>query len=159
MGLVRRLVSLFFESLVRPRAVAHAALFGFPSLKVELDVSEGGALGDQSAYVQSINGWTVEAILEEITAASDTADRWAAVGITKKSPVVIESMYDNTASKMVAITKANIGETRTLQLTFDGATAADVIAVETIIQKIERLPARNQFTRYRVTLQPTGAIS
>ena len=134
-------------------------LYGFPDLKIELDVSSGGALGDISAYVTSINGWTKEALLEELTGAGDDDDRWGAIGFTSKSEVVLEGPYDDTASKFVAITKAGLGETRTLQLTFDGATATDVETVETIIQKVERLPAVRALTKYRVTLRPTGAVS
>lgn len=135
------------------------AQFGFPDLKIELDVSEGGALGDISAYVTSINGWSREALLEEITAAGDNDDRWGKVGLLQKSDVVLTGPYDNTASKLVAITKGAEGEQRTLQLTFDGATAADVESVETFINKVERNPSKGALHAYVVTLKPTGAIS
>lgn len=134
-------------------------VFGWPNLKIELDVSEGGALGDMSAYVTELGGWSKEAIVEEITGAGASVDSWAAVGITKKAEIVLTGPYDDIATKLVAVTKAGLGETRTLQLTFDVGTAADVEIVETIITKIERNATRDALHQYSVTLRPTGAIT
>jgi hypothetical protein len=137
------------------------ARFGFPDLKIELDIAVGGALGDISAYVTEINGYSVEAVLEEVTAAGDDDDAWAKVGMTRKGEIVLTGPYDDTASKLVAITKAtgDLGGQRTLKLTFDGATLADVKNVECLIQKVERNPKRDALHSYSVTLRPTGAIT
>ena len=137
------------------------ALFGYPDLKIELDKTEGGALEDISIYVTEISGWSKEAIVQEITGAGDTVDRWAKVGIVKKGEIVLTGPYDDTADKLVNMTKdaSDLGETRTLALTFDGATAADVETVECIIQKVDRNPSRDALHQYSVTLRPTGAIS
>lgn len=137
------------------------AVFGFPKLKIELDVSSGGSLGDMSAYVTEISGWSKEAVLEEITSAADANDRWAAVGITRKSEITLTGPYDDTSAKLVHSTKdaSDLGETRTLQLTFDVGTAADVETVEAIIMKVERNPSRDALHAYSVTLRPTGAVS
>lgn len=133
--------------------------FGFADLTIELDTTEGGALGDISAYVTTINGWTRDRILQEITAAGDANDRWADVGVLMKEEVVLTGPYDDTAGGLVAITKGAEGETRTLQLTFDGATAADVETVECIIKRCRRTPSRGALHGYEVTLRPTGAIT
>ena len=137
------------------------AVHGFPDLKIEVDTTSGGSLGDISAYVTEINGWTKEAILQEITAAGDADDKWSKVGITRKSEVVLTGPYDTTTDKLVDITKvaSDLGETRTLKLTFDGGTAADVQTVECIIMKVERNPQRDQLHSYSVTLKPTGAVT
>lgn len=136
------------------------AVFGFPKLKIELDASVGGALTDISADIRTINGWTVESLLEELTAAGDNTDRWGVIGFTQKSDVVIEGPYDNTASHYVAIVKAaGVGSTLSLRLTFDVGVAADVVNVETIISKLERVPANKALTNLKTTLKPTGAIT
>ena len=137
------------------------ATFGFPDLKIEVDTTEGGSLGDWSSYVTEISGWSKEAILEELTGAGDSDDRWGKVGIIRKGEVVLTGPYDNTTDKLVHATKdaSDLGETRTLQLTFDGATAADVETVECIIMKVERNPSRDALHAYSVTLRPTGAVS
>ena len=137
------------------------AVFGFPDLKIEMDTTSGGSLGDISGYVTEISGWSKEAIVQERTAAGDSDDKWDKVGITRKSEIVLTGPYDNTTDKLVDITKvaSDLGETRTLQLTFDGATAADVETVECIIMKVERNAQRDQLHNYSVTLRPTGAVS
>lgn len=134
------------------------ALFGFPKLKIELD-NVGSAAQDISAYVTTINGYTVEQILEELSAAGDATDRWAAVGFEQKSEIVLAGPYDDTANKLVAITKDVEGSTRTFKLTFDVGTDADTRQVEAIIRTTSRNPARAAFTQYEVTLRPTGAVT
>ena len=137
------------------------ALFGFPDLKIQMDISTGGALGDMSAYVTEISGYSKEAILQEITAAGDSDDKWAWTNLIKKGEIVLTGPYDNTADKLVVSTRdaADLGAQRTLELTFDGATVADVETVEVLISKVERNPARDALHNYSVTLRPTGAIT
>ena len=137
------------------------ARFGFPDLKIELDVSSGGSLGDLSLYVTEISDRTIEAILEEITSAGDSVDRWAAVGITKKGEITLTGPYDNTTDKLVLITNqaGDVGETRTLQLTYDLGVAGDVLVVETIIKSTSHNASRDALHAYSVVLQPTGAIT
>lgn len=132
---------------------------GWPQLKLELDVSVGGALGDMSAYVTEVGGWTKEALVEELTAAGDVTDRWAAVGFTMKAPITWQGPYDNTASKFVAVCLANLGGQLTMQQTFDLGVATDVETCEVIVQKIERVPKRKGLIDVKVTFQPTGAVT
>ena len=137
------------------------ARFGFPDLKIEMDVSSGGSLGDLTLFVTEISERSIEAILEEITSAGDTVDRWAAVGITKKGEITLTGPYDNTADKLVLITNqaGDVGETRTLQLTYDVGVAADVLIVECIIKSTSHNASRDALHAYSVVLQPTGAIT
>ena len=133
-------------------------LEGFPDLKIELDASVGGALTDISAYVTEINGYTVEQILEELSAAGDATDRWAAVGFEQKSEIVLSGPYDDQANSLVAITLDGEGGLRTLKLTFDAA-ASDTRQVECLIRSTERAPSRGAFHKYTLTLRPTGAVT
>ena len=134
------------------------ALFGYPDLIIELDDS-GSTARNISDTVTAISGHSIDSVLEEITGASGTVDAWAAVGVTKKGEITLSGPYDNTANKLVALTKGAAGSTRTLKLTFDGATAADVLIVECIIKSIKRNPSRDALTQYEVVFQPTGAIT
>lgn len=137
------------------------AEFGFPDLKIELDDAAGGSLKDISDFVTEISGWSKESIVEEITAAGDAVDRWAAVGIVKKGEIVLTGPYVDTVDGLVDITKvgSDLGQLRTLAMTFDGATAADVETVEVIIQKVDRNPSRDSLHNFSVTLRPTGAVT
>ena len=133
--------------------------FAYPDLKIELDKA-GDTLQDISAYVTEINGWTKERIIEEITGAGDAVDRHADIGFLQKSEVVLTGPYDDTVDKLLDIVKAwNDGTERTLQLTFDEGTDADVETVECLLKSVARNPTRGGFTQVVVTLQPTGAIS
>lgn len=134
------------------------ALFSWANFKIEFDDS-GGTLRDISAYVTSFNGWTRDRVLEEITAAGDSNDRWADVGILIKEEVVMSGPYDDQSNSLVEISIGAEGSTRTLQLTFDVGTASDVQSVETIIKRARYAPSRNALTNYELALRPTGAIT
>lgn len=135
------------------------AKFAYPDLKIELD-NATPALQDISAYVTAINGWTKERIVEEITGAGDANDRHADIGFLQKNEVELTGPYDNTADGLLDIVKNwTDGSERTLQLTFDGATAADVETVECLLVRVQRNPTRGGFTQVVVTLRPTGAIT
>ena len=135
------------------------ANFAFPDLKVELDDGVP-TLRDISQFVTAINGYSKERIVEEVTGAGDSTDRWKGIGFEAKAEIELSGPYDDTANGMLAITKGwNDDSERTLKLTFDGATALDVEIVECLLKRAQRNPARGQFHQYIVTLQPTGAIT
>lgn len=134
------------------------AKFGFPLLKIELDKAVGGALEDISNFVTAINGYSIEAICEEITGAGQADDAWGYIGFIQKALVELTGPYDNTADKLVMSTMDKEGEIRTLKLTFDTGVNADTREVETIINKTDRNPARGTFHEYKLTLRPTGAV-
>ena len=130
----------------------------FSNLKIELD-NNADALKDISAFVTEINGYTVEQILEEISSAGDSTDRWGVVGFEQKSEITLSGPYDDAADSLVAITlDGEGGSTRTLKLTFDGG-ASDTRQVECFIKSTERAPSRGAFTKYTIVLRPTGAVT
>ena len=133
-------------------------LEAFPDLKIEIDDAVAGSLVDISAYVTEIGSYTVEKIVEEITAAGDDSDRWASTGIEQKSEITLKGPYDDQANSLVLLTKNKEGEVRTLKLTFDNS-AADTRQVECIIRTTDRAPTRGAFHGYTVTLRPTGAVT
>lgn len=131
----------------------------FKDLKIELDTS-GAVLTDISQYVTGINGWSKERLLEEVTGAGETTDRWKPLGFLQKGEIELTGPYDDAAGGLVALTKDWSDDAeRTLQLTFDGATAADVESMEVLLQQVQRNPARGQLHEYVVTLRPTGAVT
>jgi hypothetical protein len=133
--------------------------YAYKDLKIELDGADA-LLKNISAYVTSINGWSKERILEEITAAGDVTDRHAPIGFLQKSDVVLTGPYDNAANSLTALANAwNDDTARTLQLTFDGAAATDVETVECYLAKFERNPSRGALHECVVTLKPTGAVA
>jgi hypothetical protein len=134
------------------------ALKGFANLKIQLD-DETPALKDISAYVTTINGWTKEQLLEELTSAGDADERWGCVGIGKVEPVVLTGPYDNAADSLWDVTHTTWTQIRTLTITFDMAGAADVQSIETYIRSVDIKPERGKLHAVVVTLQPTGAVT
>jgi len=128
----------------------------FKDLTISLD--KATVAKDISAYVTAINGWSVERILEEITAAGDSDDKWAAVGILKKSEVVLSGPYDTTTDGLFDIaSKWTDDSEQTLTLLFLAAGYSQ--SVECLLSKLEIKPSRGAFHAVEVTLRPTGAIS
>ena len=135
------------------------AKFSFKDLIIKLD-NATPTLTDISQYVTEIPGWTPDRIVEEITGAGDTGDRHSDIGFLQKNEVQLTGPYDNITDGLLDILKAwTDGSERTLQLTFDGATAADVINVEVLLMGFQRNPVSRQFTQVVATLKPTGAIT
>lgn len=134
------------------------AIFGFPALRIDLD-DEVPALNNISAYVTSVNGWTKEQLLEELTAAGDADERWGVVGLDRVEPIVLTGPYDDTASGFLDSVKITWTSLRTLRFTFDMAGAADVQNVECYIRSLSINPSRGALHAVVCTLQPTGAVT
>jgi len=127
----------------------------YKDLTISLDYAT--AAKDISAYVTSINGWSIERLIEEVTAAGDSDDKWASVGITQKSEVVLTGPYDDTTYGLYDTAKDwTDGSEQTLTLAF---VSGDSISVECLLSKLEINPSRGAFHAVVVTLRPTGAIS
>ncbi len=128
---------------------------------VDLEIKLGDTsppTDDISKYVTSINGWNVENVVEEVTGAGESTDRWAAIGFDQKSEVELTGPYDDDSDGLVHIIK-NWGdktETKNLKLAFS---PTDSIEVEVLLHRAQRNPARGQFHEFVVTLRPTGAIT
>ena len=130
-------------------------LYGFPALTISLD-DETPALKDISPFVTTINGWTKEQILEEITAAGNADEVWAVVGLNRVDPVVLGGPYDSVADGLVDVVSITWSMIRTLTLAFGGA---DTQSVEVYIRKTTNKPERGKLHAFEVELQPTGAVT
>lgn len=130
-------------------------LRGYPGFQISLD-DEVPALKNISAFVTEFSGLNLEEVLEELTAASDSEDRYAPVGLQKKEPITISGPYDDVADGLVDVTKTSKGSIRTLTLSFDGA--ATTATVEVYIKSVNTRPTRGGFTMIDVVVQPTGAL-
>ncbi len=131
------------------------AKYSYVDLTIELgDTAEH----DISKYVTSINGWNVENILEEVTGAGESTDRWAAIGFDQKNEVELTGPYDTATNGLVDIIDGWADKTaaKKLKLTFGGT---DDVQVDVLLHRAQRNPARGQFHEFVVTLRPTGAIT
>ena len=136
------------------------AKYGSSSVVIEFDGADGGALTDMSQHVQSINGTKISKLTEESHTFGDAWFEALQTGIKRMENIVLEGLYDDTATtgpdavwNIAAITHA---VTRTFKITYGGTKTT---SVETWILSYERMPVRGALTRFRVELQPTGAVS
>lgn len=132
------------------------ANYSAKDMKIEFDATVGGALQDVTAVVMGFNGIEIEAILQEMTALGKSFAEWLYTGIQKAGSVVMDVLYDDTASTGSNAVFNKPGEQRTLKVTWGGTKTT---SVETLIQKVARVPKANNMTMMNVTLQPTGTIT
>ena len=130
--------------------------YGSKDLKIEFDSTEGGSLADMSNYITSINGVSIEAILEEGTAFGDTWLEQLFTGNKQMADITLGGFYDDTATTGPNAVFVGIGETRSLKVTW-GSTKTT--AVETIIKSYARNPAVKTLTKFQVVLSPTGTVT
>ena len=133
------------------------AKYGFGDLKIEFD-NASDSLVDMSAYITTINGFSIEAVMQEITAAGNADEAWAAVGVNKVSPVTLGGFYDDQATTGPDAIFNAIGNTtsRTLKFTWGGTKTS---SVENVIKRYDRKPTRGELIAFEVELQPTGAVT
>ncbi|KKL77809.1 hypothetical protein LCGC14_2031160 [marine sediment metagenome] len=130
--------------------------YGYPDLKVEFD-DAAAALIDMSQYIMDTPpSFDREQIIEEITAAGDSDEAHAKVGLTKVAPITMGGAFDDTATTGPDVIFNSIGDTRTLKITWGSTKTSEV---ECIITNYVRTPARGELTKFTVTLQPTGAVT
>ena len=121
-----------------------------------MDVSSGGALGNISAYVTEISDRSIEAILEEITAAGDDQEAWVDVVFQRMEALTLAGPHNDAANSLFAITRDALGSTRTVKITIGGSVT---IEAEMIIQTNNIGFSLKAKHAYSVTLQPTGTIT
>ena len=132
-----------------------AGKHGPDEIRIDVDNSSG-SLVNLSAYIDTFNGITKEALTEEDTVCGDADETHGAVGVAQVQPVTLEGWYDDTASIGPHVILNAIGNTRSLKITWGNSKTT---IVEAIIQTYARLPARGGSTRFTATLQPTGAVT
>lgn len=131
------------------------ARYGSKDLKIEVDNS-GGSLVDISDYVTTIGGFSVEAILEEGTAFSDTWVEQLFTGNKQSPAITLGGFYDDTASTGPDVILNSVGDTRSLKITL-GSTKS--YSVEAIITSYSWAPAVKTLTKFSCVLTPTGTVT
>lgn len=131
------------------------AKYGWDDLKIEFDNSSD-TLQNMSAYITEINEVSVNAINEEATTVGSTWVAQLFSGMKSTDEVTLTGFYDDTASTGPDVIFNSVGDSRTLKVTY-GSTKTT--SVETIIQNYKRIPAKEENTKFEVTLLPTGTVT
>lgn len=129
--------------------------YGSDDTRIDVDNSSG-TLQNMTAYITEINGFAVEAVLEESTPFGVAWEESLYSGVKMVGDIEITGFYDDTASTGPDVIFNALGDTRTVKITW-GSTKTS--SVEGIIKKYERIAKVKETTKYKVTFKPTGAVT
>jgi hypothetical protein len=138
------------------------ANYGPTSCTVHYDITDGGALTDITAYVQSINDIAIEEMMEETRSLGDAWEEFLPLGVVKHAQIELSGLYDDAASPApnalfggrIPIGPAAV--TRTFKIVY-GSTKSTT--VETHLVSFTRTADKGALTRYKAVLQPTGTVT
>ena len=138
------------------------ALSSPATMKIEYDNS-GGTPVDITQYVLTINDISIESVLEEMHPFGSNMEAFMPVGVGKVAAVELGGLYDDTATTGPdALFAGRVPEvpgtavTRTLKVTWRSGKYTNF---ETYLISYDRTADRNNLTKYKVKLQPTGAVT
>jgi len=120
----------------------------------DLGITIGGT--EMKNYIDTINDFAIEALLQEGTAFGDSWVEQLYTGIKKGSDLTLEGFYDDAATTGPDAKFIPIGTTVAVVITWGGSKTTSFSA---IIKTYGRKPSRGELHRYSVTLSPTAAIT
>ena len=142
---------------------------GFPNLKIELSTAASVLTAanapaspnftDISTFVTELTGWNQQRNFIDTTGAKDSFSKYDDVGIVQHPEITIAGPYNDAASSLVALLKGKTGDQRTIKLTWDDPSAADIQRVQVLVKSVGRNPRQNELTNFTVVLQPIGSIA
>ena len=107
-------------------------------------------------YVDTIDGLTIEAIIEDSNTFGDTWTEQLYSGLRRGQPVTIGGFYNDASNSVSPKFNGNEGTTIAIVITWGGSRTSSFSAV---LQSWTRTAVREGTTRYTATLVPTGAVS
>ena len=122
--------------------------------------SATGSYQDISQSVTEIDGFMVEAILEESHTFGDAWTEQSFVGVRRVGDITIRGFYDDAASSGNATIFGNAsdpGAERVLKLNV--GTADKYPKCDVIVKSYTRQPAVGELTKFELVLAPTGAFT
>lgn len=120
----------------------------------DLGITFGGT--ELKNYIDTINDWSVEALLQEGHAFGDAWVEQLYTGIKRGQPLTVEGFYDDTGATGPDVILNVPGNTLAVVITWGGSKTSSFSA---IVQAYTRQPVRGELTRFSCTLLPTGAVT
>ena len=114
-----------------------------------------------TAHTQSVNGFDVESNMEDSQSFGVSWAATLATGTKKASDLEVEGFYDDAAGGPSAVYLAALPTgpataTSAVIITW-GSTKTSSFAAYCV--KFSRMATRNQITRYKATIRPSGAVT
>lgn len=120
----------------------------------DLSITAGGT--EMKNYIDTINGFEIEALTQEGTAFGDAWVEHLYTGIQEAKPLTLEGFYDDTATTGPDAKFNTLGTSVAFVITWGGSKTSSFTA---IIKNYVRSPVRKELTRFSVTLLPTAAVT
>lgn len=128
--------------------------YGSPDLQIQVDDS-GDTARDLSEYIDTIDGFEIEALTQESTAFGDEWAKHLSAGIKQANEITLEGFFDDADNGPDAVL-SGVGDTRGVTITW-GGTESDTF--DAIIRTYSKNPTTGELTRFNCTLQPTGEVT
>jgi hypothetical protein len=125
-------------------------------VKLELDVTVGGALQDITAIVTAMGPVKVNGGVVETTPFGTAFPQFTTTGMKAYGDITLEFPYDDTATTGSDAVFKGVGEVRTFAVTYGGTKKT---TGEVIILDYERPPVVNSITKSKATLRYTGTVT
>jgi hypothetical protein len=132
---------------------------GPADLVIEYD-DDGGNLVDITEHVITFNGISKEQLIEEVRPFGAAWDKILTIGVGKGAPIELGGLLDDVADgpddlfNNRPFPEGPSAATRTFKVTWFGTKTT---SWETVLQKYDRNPNKNEAHKYATTLMPTGA--
>ena len=113
-----------------------------------------------SGYVDTFNGFKINAPTQETHGFGDAWVEHTFVGVRNIEPQTVGGFYNDVAASgpHVLFGTTSVGQEREVELAFDSA-SGEIVHYDVIIKDYSIMPVRNELTRFEVTLQPTGSYT
>jgi len=130
------------------------AQYGSVDLMIKID-NNASVATDLSSYIDTINEFTVEALLQEGHAFGDEWVKQLFTGVKRGNALTVEGFYDDTAAAGPDAILNAIGDTRGVEIAWGGSNKS---TFDAIITSYSRRPVRGELTRFSCVLTPTGEV-
>lgn len=135
------------------------AKYGSPSLKFGVTTASGAtAIVDFSQYVDTINGFKINAMSAETHTFGDSWVENTFTGVRQVDDLTVAGFYDDIASGPHAYfgQTTDIGAERQFEIDFG---SSDIVHGSYILASYTRSPTRNELTRYEAVLKIHGTVT
>lgn len=133
------------------------AKYGSPSVLIGVTTASGStALKDLTQFIDTINGFKINAATQESHTFGDSWVEHLYTGLRSMDDLTLGGFYDDNASGPHAFMgqTSDVGSERQIELDFG---SSDIVHFNYILVSYARQPVRGELTKFEAVLKPTGA--
>jgi len=135
------------------------AKYGSDDVIINIGPSSGGSASvDLSDFVETINGFSIEAMLQEVHAFGDSWVEQMFTGLKRVNDITLGGFYDDAANSPVSVfgDVADVGSSGRFRMDVG---SSNIVEVDYVVRSFQATPTRGELTRYEAVLVPSGAVT